>query len=211
MREFRGRDGKDWRAWEIKPEAIHPVTRAEDYLSDCFVVGWLVFETRSGDEKRRLCPYPKAWPRASDAQLEKLLAGAEEVPARKLAAERQVVSDLAGSTSIVEVPPDEDKPDVTDLHVVRSFKYPGGRLWTVCVVDHPEDGRPPALRFTAGARFLDLRPWPKDWADAPDELLIQMIRSIDPRRSASSTEVKHHRRFSDTPVARDTGQQQNAR
>ncbi|MEO5568374.1 MAG: hypothetical protein ABIR92_07765, partial [Gemmatimonadaceae bacterium] len=155
VREFQNTDGKEWRAWEIRPEAIHPVTRAEDYLSDCVVVGWLVFETKSGDEKRRLCPYPKAWVRGSDDQLAKLLKASDRVPARKLVAERQVVGDVSGRTTPVEIPADEDTPDITDLHVIRSFKYPGGRMWSVCVVDHPEDGGPPALRFTSGVRHLD--------------------------------------------------------
>src|SRR3954462_7366549 len=107
VREFKA-EGKDWRAWEIRPESIHPVTRAEDYLSDCFTTGWLVFETKSGDEKRRLCPYPKAWDRATGGVLAKLLEGADGVPPRKLQAERQVASDVSGSTEPIVVPPEDD-------------------------------------------------------------------------------------------------------
>src|SRR3954470_23615943 len=102
VREFVDGHGRDWRAGEIQPEAIHPVTRAEDYLSDCYTVGWLVFETSSGDAKRRLCPYPKAWTRATDTQLRELLASADAVPQRKLDAERQVVGDLSGGTRPVD-------------------------------------------------------------------------------------------------------------
>lgn len=199
MREFVAKDGKSWRAWEIQPESIHPVTRAEDYLSDCFTVGWLVFETVSADEKRRLCPYPKAWARASDTQLEQLLSYADKVPPRKLAAERQVAGEASVSHP-VDVPPEEDLPDVTDLYVVRSFKYPGGRLWSVCVVEHPEDGGPRALRFTAGSRYLDLRPWPKDWADAPDAQLIELLRKAAPREPSANPPVKHRRRYNDPPT-----------
>jgi hypothetical protein len=199
VREFRSVDGKEWRAWEIRPEAIHPVTRAEDYLSDCFVVGWLVFETTSGDEKRRLCPYPKAWDRATDAQLAQLLQGADAVPARKLMAERQVAGDTSGRTQPVDLPPEDDKLDVTDLPVVRSFKYPGGRLWTVCVVVHPEDGGAPALRFTAGSRYLDMRPWPRDWVDAPDEKLVELIRIAAPRPVTPPPAGGSRRRYNDPP------------
>lgn len=201
VREFKGRDGKDWRAWEIQPEAIHPVTRAEDYLSDCFTTGWLVFETKSGDEKRRLCPYPKAWARATEGVLVKLLEGADAVPTRKLQAERQVASDMSGATEPIEVPPEDDKLDVTDLPVVRSFKYPGGRLWTVCVITHPEDGGPPSLRFTAGSRYLDMRPWPRDWMDAPDDRLVELIRAAAPRPVSNPPAGASRRRFNDPPPA----------
>jgi hypothetical protein len=199
VREFAAADGKPWRAWEIKPEAIHPVTKAEDYLADCFTTGWLVFETNSGDEKRRLCPYPTQWHRASDNQLRQLLELADDVPARKLHAERQEVNDPAGAKKPIPVPPEDDKLDITDLPVVRSFKYPGGRLWSVCVVDHPEDGGPPSLRFTAGSRFLDMRPWPRDWVDAPDAGLIEMLRSAAPRPSTAPPSGISRRRFNDLP------------
>jgi hypothetical protein len=198
VREFKA-EGKDWRAWEIRPEKIHPVTRAEDYLSDCYITGWLVFESSSGDEKRRLCPFPKAWAKATDAQLGSLLDTADAVPPRKLQAERQAVSDASGATRHVEVPPEEDKFDITDLPVVRSFKYPGGRLWTVCVIQHPEDGSAPALRFSAGARFLDMRPWPKDWVDAPDERLVELIRAAAPRPATTPPPGVSRRRFNDPP------------
>ena len=208
VREFRDDRGKEWRAWEIRPEAIYPVTRAEDYLSDCFTVGWLVFETKSGDDKRRLCPYPKAWATASNTQLIKLMELADRVPPRKVDAERQVVSDLSGQTHPIEVPPDEDAPDVTDLRVIRSFKYPGGRLWSVCVVDHPEDGGPPALRFAAGSRHLDLRPWPRDWPDAPDDRLVDMIRAAAPRPASTPPVGGSRRRYNDPPI--DRGIEQRA-
>lgn len=201
VREFTGRDGKEWLAWEILPEAIHPVTRAEDYLADCFTTGWLVFETKSGDDKRRLCPYPKAWARATDKQLNDLLEFADAVPARKLQAERQVANDPEGVIPPIHVPPEDDKLDITDLPVVRSFKYPGGRLWTACVIERPEDGGPPALRFTAGARFFDMRPWPKDWVDATEDRLVQMLRAAAPRPATVPPPGASRRRFNDPPTA----------
>jgi hypothetical protein len=194
VREFAGDDGRRWKVWEIRPESIHAQTRAEDYLSDCYTTGWLVFETVSGDDKRRLCPYPKDWARREELQLAGLLVQAERVPPRKLDAERQVVG--AGQP-VVEVPPEQNKPDITDLRVVRSFKYPGGRVWTVCVCEHPEDGGAPALRFQSGLRHLDLRPWPKDWPDEPDARLVEMIRIAGKRPASTPGEGAPRRRYDD--------------
>lgn len=165
VREFRDISGRKWRAWEVKPEEIHPVTKGEDYLADCYVTGWIVFETISGDEKRRLSRWPMRWTQESEAGLRKLLAKAEVVPPHKLRGDQP--------------PAGEDKPDVTDLGVVRTFRYPGGRVWTVCVVT--EIGGPPVLRFTSGVRSIDLSSWPKAWADEPDDSLAVMLRLAAPR------------------------------
>ena len=43
VREFSDERGLAWRAWEIKPEAIHPQTKAEHYLADCYTLDWIVF------------------------------------------------------------------------------------------------------------------------------------------------------------------------
>ncbi len=189
VREFTDEDGRAWRAWDVRPEAIHPQTRAEDYLTECYVVGWIVFETESGDEKRRLCPWPAHWATESLKGLRALLARAEPVPPKKLDAERQEAGVELANQQAPNIPPEQNKLDVTDLQVVRSFRYPGGRLWTVCVVELPEDGGPPALRFTAGMRTIDLRPWPKDWADAPDERLVQILRTAMPRGDSTAPAV----------------------
>ena len=178
VREFRDNSGRMWRAWDIKPEEIHPVTRAEDYLADCYVTGWIVFETMSGNEKRRLCPWPMRWTEESEAGLRRLLERADPVPPHKLHAERQQISKPPWASD-AEVAVSE--ADVTDLEVVRTFRYPGGRLWTVCVMTHPEDGGRPVLRFAAGARFIDLKTWPKAWADEPNERLAEMLRDAAPR------------------------------
>jgi hypothetical protein len=180
VREFTDQNGIQWRAWDIRPDAIHPKTKAEDYLAECYDVGWIVFETLSGEEKRRLCPYPVRWAEADVHELWEMLARADVVPPHKLAAERQVGGELPPKTQPVDAVP-EDKPDVTDLEIVRSFRYPGGRLWTVCVIPHPEESATPVLRFTAGARYLDLKTWPRDWADAPEETLSELLRLSAPR------------------------------
>ncbi|HEX2716824.1 MAG TPA: hypothetical protein VHM67_04035, partial [Gemmatimonadaceae bacterium] len=79
VREFRDSKGVDWRAWDITPESIHPLTRAEDYLDDCYRDGWVVFESTDGQDRRRLCPPPSGWSEFSTAELEDMLARADVV------------------------------------------------------------------------------------------------------------------------------------
>jgi hypothetical protein len=199
VREFSSTDGTRWRVWDIAPEAIHPQTKVEDYLSDCFQIGWLVFETWAGDQKRRLCPYPIGWQDATDDELENLLMQADAVPPLKLARER-----MSGGRPAPGLPAPDDaslakasaeRPDVTDMSVVRSFRYPGGRLWTVCVIAHPEDGGPPVLRFSAGARHVDMRSWPRDWPDYPDERLVELLRAAAPRFDHGPSDTGAQRRW----------------
>lgn len=199
VREFSDSRGRNWRAWDILPEAIHPVTKAEDYLADCYIIGWIVFETVNGDEKRRLCPWPARWMDASDDGLRQLLAQAEPVPSS--AVRRQRVTRVQERRVAKASAPQTDRPDITDLDVVRSFPYPGGRIWTVCVVRHPEDGGPPVLRFTAGARSIDLRKWRKDWTDQPEDVLVAILRRAAPRDGASPPGPDTPRRRWDDPPA----------
>jgi hypothetical protein len=196
VREFTDDLGHAWRAWDIKPEAIHPQTKAEDYLADCYTVGWIVFERATGEEKRRLCPYPVRWADASEAELRTLLGGAEVVPAHKLHTQRQAAGESAATA---DAPVADARPDITDLEVVRSFRYPGGRLWTVCVVTHPDHGGPAVLRFTAGMRWLDLKKWPRDWADARDDVLVDMLRRAAPRADKTPVPGTPRRRWNDLP------------
>jgi hypothetical protein len=179
VREFRDSSGRKWRAWDIKPEEIHPVTKAEDYLADCYVTGWIVFETVSGDER------------------------AERVPPHKLRAEQQAIGEPLSAGDVAEIAAEADQPDVTDLEVVRTFRYPGGRLWTVCVIAHPEGGGRPVLRFSAGARFIDLKTWPKAWADEPNDKLAELLRNATPRPPSPPTDPNTpRRRWNDQPQPR---------
>src|SRR5262249_18790366 len=150
--------GKRWRVWCILPESIHPITRVEDYLADCYQLGWLVFETTSGDEKRRLCPFPHDWERLDELTLRTLLAQSEAARQGRFSGE--VVKDrdvLQVSAPVVEANDDVTaKTDLTDLYIVRSFRYPGGRLWSAAVAPHSAAANGPVLRFTAGARTFDL-------------------------------------------------------
>lgn len=203
VREFKDESGYLWRAWNITPDSIHPATKAEDYLVGCYELGWIVFERADGRDKRRLCPYPEGWHALSDLELRRLMAQAEGVSARKLASERRFEGEHAtppaatsGATAAVDA--GGEPPDVTDLKVVRSFRYPGGRIWTVCVIARPEDGGPPVLRFSAGSRVLDLKTWPHDWADYTDARLVEMLRAATPRTTNTSTPGMPHRRYVDS-------------
>ena len=51
VREFTDSTNVEWRVWDVAPQHLHPITRAEDYLGN-LQDGWLVFESES--EKRRL-------------------------------------------------------------------------------------------------------------------------------------------------------------
>ena len=46
VRDFVDSTGVEWRAWEVAPDAIYPPTRGEDYLADCYQLGWVVMETK---------------------------------------------------------------------------------------------------------------------------------------------------------------------
>jgi len=184
VREFVDTAGRTWRAWDILPEAIHPRVKAEDYLADCYETGWVVFETTDGRDKRRLCPFPKSWDRVSDAELMKLLERAEVVPPSRVTDADPALIPPPGSAAdgrahfAAPAP-----PDLADLEVVRTFRYPGGRLWSVRVIQRPEGGTAPLLRFSAASRCIDLRQWPRDWADYPDERLVDLLRLASPRHS----------------------------
>ena len=188
VREFTDETGTVWRAWEIRPEAIHPRVKAEDYLADCYETGWLVFETTDGRAKRRLCPYPNAWHTFPENHLRRLLDRSDAVSPSKGAQTRQPAADAPptrqrhrGSDTAASAA--SGAFDLTDLEVVRSFRYPGGRIWSVSVVPRLEDSGPLVLRFTAGTRSIDLRHWPRDWPDYPDDHLIELLRLASHRRS----------------------------
>jgi hypothetical protein len=80
VRDFVDARGVRWKVWPVKPEELHPMTAAEDYLGD-YEAGWLCFESTS--ERRRLPEYPEDWEKLSDAELGALLSTASVVPKRK--------------------------------------------------------------------------------------------------------------------------------
>jgi hypothetical protein len=196
VRDFIDEQGKTWRVWCILPESIHPITRAEDYLADCYQLGWLVFETAAGDDKRRLCPYPRDWETVDEEALRSLLAQSEAVRPRKSSGDS-----AAPKSPTIEVDDAiEAKADLTDLTVVRSFRYPGGRLWSAAITPHSDIAVGPVLRFTAGARFIDLERYPRDWPDLPDDSLIELLRHAAPRPIEKYTPETPRRRHNDPPA-----------
>lgn len=203
VREFADEQGRAWRVWCILPESIHPVTRAEDYLADCYQLGWLVFEATTGDEKRRLCPFPRDWESADEPELRSLLAQSESVrprrPSGETAIEREVLRPTAPAK---EVDDDEgqENADLTDLTVVRTFRYPGGRVWSAALEKHSDIAVGPVLRFTAGARSIDLSRYPRDWPDLPDDALVELLRHAEPRGIMKYTAETPRRRYNDPPA-----------
>jgi hypothetical protein len=190
VREFVDGEGRQWKAWEVTPESVHPQTRAEDYLADCYRAGWIVFETADGENKRRLCPPPYAWHERDDVDLLALLDRAEVL--RPKGGRRSPIpglpADLPPSTPpevAASIPRDQSGDvDMSKLNVVRSFHYPGGRVWAVGLVRFPEEGGEPVLRFVSGARSVDLTTWPAAWVDFTEERLIDLLRTGAPRSSA---------------------------
>lgn len=202
VREFVDDTGKAWRVWCILPESIHPITRAEDYLADCYQLGWLVFETSTGDEKRRLCPFPSHWMSADDGALRSLLSESEPVRRRRSTGETSIEREvMLPKTPAIQVDDaSEEKPDLTDLTVVRTFRYPGGRLWSAAIAPHSDIAVGPVLRFTAGARMIDLPRYPRDWPDLPEENLIDLLRHASPRSITKYTPETPRRRYNDPPA-----------
>lgn len=201
VREFADEIGRKWRAWEVTPESVHPQTRAEDYLADCYRAGWIVFETFDGSEKRRLCPPPYAWHERSDEDLVALIDRSEILlPRGRVSPVEGTPADLPPSLPlevIRQIPRDaRGDVDMSALNIVRSFHYPGGRVWAVGVVRHPEDGGPPVLRYVSGARSVDLAIWPPSWVDFTEEQLVELLRKGAPR-AVSWTQGMPQRRFGD--------------
>ena len=193
LRDFTDRDGRQWRVWDVTADAIHPATRSEDYMRD-YLQGWLAFESADGLAKCRLTPIPNDWASASVAQLEQWLHAAETVRGERS-------SGAHGRASAEAV---SDPRLVVDMRApVRTFRFPGGRFWTVteCAASAPAGSgaeKPRrVLRFMSGSRALDLTSWPSDWASASDADLADMLASSFPRHNAESDDVARHRRGSD--------------
>ena len=198
LREFTDGDGRAWRVWDITPEKMHPSTRAEDYLQGV-LEGWLVFEAADGHGKARLYPIPGMWAEADEAELRAMLGRAEPVrdaPERKSGPTR---------TTPAKVPRVDDRevarsgnPSVD----VRTFRYPGGRVWSVAeraAVEKAGSELRVVLRFSSGSRSLDLETFPAEWIGYTDEQLIDLLCTAFPRpTNYDNRDDVHHRRRDDT-------------
>jgi hypothetical protein len=188
LREFTDEDGREWKVWDILPEQMDDRTRAEDFLQN-YLDGWLVFESADGREKCRLHPIPPRWTDRTEAELRVMLHAAEPVRGERPGPGVGALPDAADAAS---------EPVRAKL---RTFRYPGGRYWTVRewpVVLRGASGEVieerTALRFTSGGRWLDLMPWPKGWADYSDSQLADLLYSGFPRDPSQQNPTAFARR-----------------
>jgi hypothetical protein len=201
LREFRDEAGREWRAWDITAEKLHPSTRAENHLQGV-LERWLVFEAVDGGAKARLYPIPSSWHAASQDELRRLLTLAE--PTRDSGEYERFAS---GERATQRVASRGATDDALPAHRAertstesRSFRYPGGRYWSVAeyVIRQPSDGEGlatlPVLRFTAGARSLDVRSWPPEWRSYSDHQLADLLWRSFPRVSVGGTDAGTFRR-----------------
>jgi len=201
LREFTDCDGRQWKAWDMTREELHPATRAEPYLHD-FVEGWLVFEAVDGREKRRLRPIPRDWIEASDAELEQLLETADPVRAGTRA--QKGAPATPRRTDQTALPEPLTAPTGARSATIRWFRYPGGRFWSVHeqrVELRGQSGEAAedrmALRFASGARVLDLASWPREWAGYTDEQLADLLFRGFPRDPDTPNPTSYRRRRDD--------------
>ena len=185
FREFTDSNGVVWRAWDVTPADLHPVTRGEDFMGD-LQDGWLAFE--SNTEKRRLgAPYPSDWTELPIPQLEAICRSAP----------------LASGTRKPKTESGEHRAFAmaeADRAVIRSaerqFTSPRGREWTVrlheCIA--PDGGREIVLRFTADDIVVDLPRWPEDWRTATPEQYGLMLLDANPPRRPNPGEMPQRRR-----------------
>jgi hypothetical protein len=207
LREFTDKNGREWRAWDVTASTIHPATRSEDFMRD-FLDGWLTFESLDGQAKCRLSPIPRGWDSATDEQLEEWLHAAVTVrgertsgPHGRTAAEAIAAAEAAAHEQARRAA-EHDGAD-RQAAFARTFRYPGGRYWSVAEwagTDHGDaaaaDGRS-VLRFTSGRRSLDLASWPRDWQTYSDDELVTLLFKSFPRDRAAENPTTFRRRASD--------------
>ena len=194
LRDFADRAGRQWRVWDVTAEAIHPATRGEDYMRD-YLAGWLAFESLDGLAKCRLTPIPPDWASAPVSRLEQWLHEAETVRGeRSSGAYGRAAAEVAANPRF---PADGRQP-------VRTFRFPGGRFWTVTecpasATTGPDEAEPHrVLRFMSGSRALDLTSWPEDWASGSDADLAELLTASFPRHNAESDDIARRRRSGDS-------------
>lgn len=81
VREFRDREGRNWRAWPVTP-GVARGSRKTHYLGE-FQQGWICFEALDSSARRRLPCARSRWEETEDERLEELLTQAIMVPERR--------------------------------------------------------------------------------------------------------------------------------
>jgi hypothetical protein len=84
VRDFRDRQGREWRVWEVRPGLGRPLSQLHRYLGD-LVNGWLAFDCLDDDIRKRLPKFPPDWLQMSDREVEALMYRAVDVPKKKAA------------------------------------------------------------------------------------------------------------------------------
>jgi hypothetical protein len=195
-REFTDSKGIEWRAWDVTPEHMHPVTRSEDFMSN-LRDGWLAFE--SATEKRRLAvPYPSDWTSFRIAELEALCAQAA------LVTRRPAQSDSGKRRA--EIASESERQAIRSANAERTFRSARGREWTVRVhecLDKAGDEQM-VLRFTADDIVVDLTDFPANWQSASMEDFAIMLLDANPPRRRQKGEGPQ-RRYDDHIHTADQG------
>ena len=193
LREFSTDDGQQWRVWDVTPEKMHPTTRTEDYLSP-YLEGWLVFESADGRAKRRLHPIPRGWSEGDDETLAAMLQAAEPIRGER-------TSGPQGRAAIEEA--EAERLGIRQGGTgtgARTFRFPDGRYWSVAEWSAAVPGAPgitrTMLRFSAGARTLDLADWPREWRSFGDAQLADLLVRSFPREGGPNP-TPHRRRAGD--------------
>jgi hypothetical protein len=190
LREFTDRTGCRWRVWDIRPEDMPTATRAEDHLQS-IMHGWLAFEPDGGGDKWRLSPIPANWDRATEEELERMLERADPVRG-----ERAAPAESEPRTQDREKRP---SASASPAPTIRTFRYPTGRYWTVneLVDTTTSAGHRPLLLFTSGARALETRDWPSEWARMSDAELAELLYRSFPRNPSTENSTGFRRRRGD--------------
>jgi hypothetical protein len=190
LREFTDRTGCRWRVWDIRPEQMPAAARAEDHLQNV-IHGWLAFEPAGGGQKRRLSPIPARWEKATEEELERMLERADP-------AHNEGGAPLRGDAPAQTPEPAEPSKGAP---IIRTFRYPNGRYWTVN--EQPSQtatraGHRPLLVFTSGARALETRDWPAQWARLADDELAELLYRSFPRGPSTDNPTTFRRRRGDS-------------
>lgn len=164
-----------------------------------FLAGWLAFESVDGTAKCRLTPIPEGWATATVEELDEWLHAAEPVRGERTSGPhgRAAAEAIAAAEAMAE----RKRP------VARTFRYPGGRFWTVAEWTAPDPrgagggALRHVLRFNSGSRVLELTHWPADWASFSDDDLASLLAKSFPRAVGKENPTDFHRRAAD-PEAR---------